>query len=322
MSDEGGLEYPLLVLVSVAPFELYRDLFESGPASTWVLDSTPGVIIGTWSGLPLTKFRRSMADLREMMRFPLTTPRKVGTVDATSSTMRAYEWSVNFALPDLERPNQGAARLARRVVAKSLTTMSRVVGLFERTVVTRWKNLRGSPAVVEVGEHLWIQRPATVSNSTQLEQALLRYLAKSERIAGVLIVSASAYIDQRRLRQWVDRQEKGEVVVGGGRNPAASGPDFLSGFCQYFSWEAIRILAQAKDLNHGVANDEALTKWLVERSITWRDPGIAWSTAELEAGSCPMCNDLKISVVRCTSHGSRSREAAYMKLLHHDHLLL
>ncbi len=322
MSDEGLVADPILVLVSVAPFELYKNLYATGPSATWILDSTPNVIVGTWSGLPLSKFQRNVSDLREMLRFPLATPAKVGTVDVTSSVMMAYMRVVNYALHNDGKLHHGSSEIIRKLVARSLTTLSRTVAFYERNFVSRWKNMRDSPAVVKKNQHLWVQSPATISNSVLIEQALLKYLSLGPRITGVLIVSASAYVEQSRFREWVRKQAPGEVVIGGGMNGSVPGsPQFFSGFCQYFSWEAIKLVANAKNLNHGVTNDEALTTWLVSQGITWVDPGIAWSPEGQSNEVCPMCEDIKISVVRCTSHGSRWREADYMKQLHHKHAL-
>lgn len=321
MSDEGTLDGPILVLVSVAPFELYKNLYATGPSATWILDSSPNVMVGTWSGLPLSKFQRNVSDLREMLRFPLATPEKVGTVDATSSVMMAYMRVVNYALNNNGKLHHVSSAMFRKLVAKSLTTLSRIVAFYERNIVGRWKNMRASPAVVKDNQHLWVQSPATISNSVLIEQALLKYLSRGPKITGVLIVSASAYVEQSRLREWVRKQAPGEVVIGGGMNGSVpSSPQFFSGFCQYFSWEAIKIVANAKNLNHGVPNDEALTDWLNLHRINWVDPGIVWSTTELDEGACPMCSDAKVAVVRCTSHGSRWREAAYMQQLHHSHM--
>lgn len=320
MSDEGFVDDPILVLVSVAPFDLYTNLFATGPSATWILDSTPNVIVGTWSGLPLSKFQRSVSDLREMLRFPLTTPEKVGTVDAASRVMMLYQRLVNYAIPIDDRLQPGAGKISRKLVSRSLTTLSRIVAFFERNVVSKWKNILASPAVVEKGQHLWVQSPATISNSVRIEQALLKYLSLGPKIAGVLIVSSSAYVEQARLREWVRNQAQGVVVVGGGMDGSVPGsPQFFSGFCQYFSWEAIKIVANARNLNHGATNDEALTAWLISQGINWIDPGIAWSPVGQIAEACPMCENIRISVVRCTSHGSRWREANYMKRLHHSH---
>lgn len=320
MSDGAKSYEPVLVMVSVAPFELYQNLYESGPASTWISDITPDVIVETWSGLPLTKFQRSVADVREMLRFPLASPDKVGTVDGASLAMKVYGKTVNYAVGNSVVSNSKHRELTRKLVSKILTTTSQVVGFYERTMVSWWKNQRSAPLIKKEKQHLWVQTPATISNSVQIEKALLKYLVNGPKISGVLIVSSSAYVEKARLRAWVVGHLQGEVIISGGSNEHVSGlAPFFSGFCQYFSWEAIKVLANAKNLDHSLPNDEALTRWLVEHGLNWQSMRIGWSTTELDNGVCPMCDDEDMIVVRCTSHGSRWREAQYMRQLHHEH---
>ncbi len=124
-----------------------------------------------------------------------------------------------------------------------------------------------------------------------------------------------------RVLRWIGNQGEG-VVVGGSSAPDFDGSrcaTFLSGFCQYFSWDAIRMLSVAEGLDRSVPVDIAFSRWLTDHGIEWVDPGIVWSTEEIELGLCPMCEDSNKTVVRCTSHGSRHREAAFMSALHHDH---
>jgi hypothetical protein len=203
----------------------------------------------------------------------------------------------------------------------SILSASRIVAWEEGTVVSGWRRFL-PPRVVLESSHYRVGVPSTISNSTEIQCAMLRHLANGEPITGVLIVTASAYVDVQRVLRWIGHQGDG-VVVGGSSAPDFDGSrdaTFLSGFCQYFSWDAIRMLSVAEGLDRSVPVDIAFSRWLNEHGITWVDPGVEWDTRALDAGNCPICLHGNVTVVRCTSHGAREKEADYMRLLDHPHI--
>jgi hypothetical protein len=316
---------PLLVLVSVAPSAPYPELFATGPQATWVRRPVPGVFVMTYSGLPVTSTRRQFVDVREMLRFPGAHPRNIGTIDNDSAAIRAYGHVVTLAAQAKDADASALVRSLGTATQASLVLGHRAIALWERTVTSRRKNANTGRVSID-GFHLLSHRRTTISNSMSIQQDLFAYLAAGPPIGGVLMTTASAYVDLDRFRDWATGD--GRDVFIAGANALSARADglaplvFLSGFCQYFSWEAIRTVAQAKDLDHSGPNDQALTRWLLDRGIGWCDPGIVWSTTDLESGRCPLCSDGSKFVVRCTSHGNREREREFMRQLDHQHLPL
>lgn len=312
----------VVILVSVAPSPPYPELFAAGPAKTWMASDVQGVTVKTYSGLPIHPVRRTFADIREMLRFPGAHPQKVGTVSAKSWPLRAYGAVASLSANAGREDIAAATRFAGRVARSGLAFASRAVRAWEGRAILNGRR-RGFTRVTESGDHLTVHRTATVSNSLAIQRDLLSHLASSPPIAGVLFVTASAYVDQERFIRWAKGPGRNVFVAGSNALAARSDGEpplvFFSGFCQYFSWDAITVISQAQDFDFGVPNDEALTKWLLKRGIRWEDPGIAWFTTELEAGRCPLCEDGTKFVVRCTSHGAREREREFMARLNHAH---
>lgn len=316
-SPEGAL----LILVSVAPHEPYPHLFASGPAATWARGDTEGVHIGTYSAMPLTRVGRQLADVRELLRFPGAMPEEVGTVDASSPLVRAYGQVAEIGARDGAVEQTGFGQLKARAASRGILGLGRLVSLWERSLLSPRKNSHPKRVSLRDG-HLWVNRPSAISNSMAVQLDMLKYLGAGPRFRGVLFVTASAYVDVERFLSWVKLQGDGFVVAGSNalEKRGGMGRPFLSGFAQYMSWSAVRSIAEAKDLDHSTPNDEALTKWLLAQGLSWVDPGIEWFTDGLDAGQCPICEDSSISIVRCTSHGSREKEAEYMTMLDHRHV--
>ncbi len=319
VASQTANQRPILIFIWVAPIDPYPSLFASGPEVTWMRDTAPDVILCTLSGLPLSRRRQQLADLRELLRF---TGAQLGLLDSVSQgalLLRAYGAVAAAATPST--PASGRFGLVTaRSAARLINFLSRTVALWERRALSPWKNRRRL-RVSRTGNHFTVHNPSTLSNSLANQIALIKHLAMGEEVAGAVFVTASAYVDQQRLATWIRRHEDGLFI--GGSNALADrggmGRPFMSGFCQYFSWEAIRLLADAKDLDHSQLNDEALTAWLLSRGISWTDPGIVWFSEELDGGRCPLCEDPTRCVVRCTSHGARHREAEFMRQLNHRH---
>ncbi len=309
----------VLVLVSVAPMDPYPELLRSGPQATWMQEHVEGIQIVVFSASSLGRLRRQLADLREMLRFPLALPAEVGTVDSRSKLMKAYTRLVSQTR--LERDTSDSyPEFTKTLAFKGILAAAVVVQTWERHVGSYLKNRRRA-TVSRSGRRLIVDRPSTTRNSMAIQQDLISALIRGPQFRGVLFVTASAYVDQRRLLAWVDKKGS-ESVVGGAHALARNGSTdaFISGFCQYFSWDILQRIACATDFDHSLPNDGALTKWLVAHGIPWEDLGIEWFTDDLAQGVCPLCADETICVVRCTSHGSRWREAEFMRKLHHWHV--
>jgi len=156
-----------------------------------------------------------------------------------------------------------------------------------------------------------------------IQRDLFTYFANAVPNASIVYTTASAYIDQQRLMNWISGPGQNALVAGSSPSseviPPDSSSNFFSGFFQYFTASVVRELSIAKDLDLFGPNDDSLTRWFKKRGITWIDPGIIWSAEELDQGLCPLCANIEKSVVRCTSHGSRERERQYMSLLFHPH---
>lgn len=313
----------VLILVSVAPTPPYPELFATGPAKTWMASSVDGVVVKTYSGLPIPPLRRPFTDIREMLRFPGAHPKVVGTVSAQSLPLRAYGAAAGLSDNVHRSDASTTTRLAGRVAHGGLVLAGRAVDAWEGRTILNGRRRRFT-RVTESEGHLTVHRTATVSNSLAIERDLLAYLAAAPPLTGVLFVTASAFVDQERFLRWV--AGPGREVFVAGSNALAARDDgepplvFFSGFCQYFSWRAINVLARAEDFDFSVPNDVALTQWLLKHDIGWEDPGIVWFTTELEAGRCPLCEDRAKFVVRCTRHGERARERELMALLNHAHV--
>ncbi len=312
-----GSDSDILILVSVAPIPPYQELFSRGPEATWMRDQVPGVRVEVYGGEPMSSTRRQVGDLREMLRFPGAHPQEIGTVDGSAPLLKAYGRLA--ALADASESAPALRKILGRAASKGILGASHLVSLWERTVSSAWKN-RMPALVTRTGDRLLVHQPSTIGNSLAIQHAVIRSVAHGRKFKGALFVTSSAYVDQAGFRDWASTQGDG-VVVGGTHALANRGEPkpFLSGFCQYFSWEALQILAAARDLDHSLPNDGALTKWLLARGIEWSDPGIEWFAESMNDGRCPMCADPSINVVRCTSHGSRWREAELMRQLYHVH---
>ena len=299
--------------------EPYPELLRSGPRATWMADEVPGVTVRTFSGLPLSPLRRQFSDLRDMLRYTGAQLGSLGTVEADASILRVYG-AVAALAHEPERQSDSWRRATARAASKVIVAASRGVSIWETTVLSPIKN-RTTSRVEESSGHLTVHRSSAMGNSLHNQMAVIRDIAQGPTVSGVVFVTSSAYVDVRRIGRWVEDHSEGIVIGGSNARASVEGDSgrFLSGFCQYFSWEAIQMLACARNLDHGLLNDEALSAWLVAHGHRWIDPGIVWSTEELELGRCPLCEDSHKTVVRCTSHGSRHREAAFMSALHHEH---
>lgn len=308
----------VLILVNVAPMQPYPELYRSGPEQTWCSNSVPGTRVLKVQGLPPKGFRRQLADLRLMMSFPQSLPSAIGTVDSQSLLMRGYARLVSLS------QRQGYERgLLTNFRAKFFRTVVLACSQGTRMWARHYSSFRKNlfRASVELQDDtIQVHRVQTINNSMALRLDVLHALARGEAYRGVAFVTASAYVERRRLLNWINRQSVMPVV--GGSDALANGDEpssFLSGFFTYFSWEVVVRMASSRDFDHSLADDAATTKWLKSQGISWVDPGIHWDTSSMEMERCPLCDNLAASVVRCTSHGSRQKESEYMKKLHHNH---
>lgn len=308
----------ILILVSVAPVTPYPQLFRTGPAVTWMRDTVEGVTVVPYQALPPSRWGRQVGDLRELLRFPGVGPESVGTVDRSGSLVRAY----GFLQDQAKAARETSGHLVRSLgqgAQKSLISASRIVQTTDRLILSAWKN-QYRRAVTWNDPYLRVARQATIANSMAIQLDLLHVLTRGPKFRGALFVTASAYVDQRRLKSWVEARGEGPVVGGGDAlGGAGPGGSLFSGFSQYLSWDVMQMMVEDCTFDHSVPNDVAITRWLTRRRLAWSDPGIEWNTSLLERGKCPLCTDPHISIVRCTSHGDRGREAHFMKLLHHAH---
>lgn len=314
--DSGTDE--VLILVNVAPLDPYPGLFRTGPEQTWFGELVPGTRVLKIEGLAPRGIRRQLADLRLMMSFPLSLPSTIGTTNSRSFLMRGYARLVLMARnPRAERSHW--ATVIARFTRSALIVSSRFTLMWGRRFSSLRKNVFRS-SVETRGETIRVRRVQTINNSMALRLDVLYALAQGRSYRGVAFVTASAYVDRRRLLNWVEHQATTNVV--GGSNALVhenDASDFLSGFFTYFSWDLVKKMAQSRDFDHSLADDAATTKWLQARGIGWADPGIQWETTPLDEGLCPLCEDEALSIVRCTSHGARYKEAEYMRQLHHQH---
>ena len=184
-------ETSTLVLVLAAPVDPYPLLLETGPKATWMREESSGVVIRTFSGQPLTRIGKRFADVREMVRFPGALIGEIGTVDVSSKTMRAYNKLALAARAGTTKPSGPMSRLTSRGAMLSILSASRIVAWTEGTVVSGWRRLL-PPGVVLESSHYRVGVPSTISNSTEIQFAMLRHLANRDPISGVLIVTASA----------------------------------------------------------------------------------------------------------------------------------
>lgn len=307
----------VLILVSVAPMLPYPELFRKGPQATWVGDQVEGVRIECFEGLNPGRFRRQFVDLREMLRFPGARPESIGTVDHASWIMRMYGRFIEFLDVD-QRGSQIEPGRFRQLALRALLGVSQAASSWDRIVCTRIRNRRRA-RVEYVNGKLVVARYSTVGNSMAIQQDLMNALVKGKRYRGVLFVTSSAYVDQKRFLAWLNSHDADDLVGGGNAIEDDAEPRFFSGFCQYFSWDIMSKVAKARDFDHSLPNDGAMTKWLLSHGIDWQRIGIAWFADVLDRGTCPLCTSRDTSIVRCTSHGSRWREAERMRLLHHSH---
>ena len=308
------------MLVSVAPTAPYPGLLETGPRATWMRDIVPGVSVFTYSGLPLSRSRRQLSDLREMLRYTGAQLGHLGTVDASATLLRCYgRLAATAASNKRTVPNRVVAEAARKTIVAASSLASRS----EAYLLSPIKDRRVS-RVTETDGHLLVRRANTLSNSLSIQMAVLGYLASAPPRVGALFVTSSAYVDLQRYQSWAGQKGRGVLVAGSNALAESAGDSaaLLSGFCQYYSTEAIHLIAGSTGFDHSKLNDEAMTIWLTSRGIGWTDPGIVWNTDELIDGRCPLCSDPTKFVVRCTSHGSRDREAEHMRSLHHPHRAL
>lgn len=324
VSDINLAQVPpkVIILVNVANMPPYPELFESGPKSTWINSGTPEVLVLRSSGLPIPRKIRPVIDLRDMLRFPGARPSEVGTVMMGSLTMRAYGLLTSIGLVKDVRHSPWFTKLIFRARSVSLLTLNRIVAKWEERSFCNKRRFRPALVTQSDGEVI-IHRMSTVSNSMLIQRDLFTYFANAMPSAGIIYTTASAYIDQQRLMNWISGPGQDALVAGSSSSSeviAADGSsNFFSGFFQYFSASVVRELAIAKDLDLLGPNDISLTRWLKKRGISWVDPGIIWSAEELDQGICPLCANSEKFVVRCTSHGSREREQQYMSLLFHQH---
>lgn len=305
----------LRVLILVAPIDPYPMLFKYGPRATWLQRVPTGVEWATYSGRPIGSFRRGLGDLRELIRFPAIAPQLLGTVKANSR--------VNRVMSSLTRQTtegqQGNGTFVSKMTYRVLVLLNRIVSSWEKIFLSKVQQVR-NPRVIQRGNHFEVDVPATMYNSTLIQQQLLRHLASMFPNDGVVLVTASGFIDLARLQTWVSQCPPG-VVIGGSSAPDSRGNSsstFLSGFCQYYSASAVKVLASAKDLDFSLLVDEAFSKWIIDHGYSWVDPGISWNFVDNQ-GACPLCADSRITVVRCTVHGNRVAEAALMHSLDHVH---
>lgn len=312
----------VIILVSVAQMPPYPELFESGPGSTWINAGFPEVLVLRFSGLPIPSIIRPFIDLQEMLRFPGAHPSEVGTVRVGSPIMRVYGRLVSIGSVDNGRHSSWFTRKILRARFFVLLTLHRIVAKWEQRSFGNRRRFR--PALVtQSGSEVTVHRMATISNSMLIQLDLFTYFANAMPNASIVYTTASAYIDQQRLMNWISGPGQNEIVAGSSPSseviPPDSSSNFFSGFFQYFSPSAVREISTAKDLDLFGPHDDSLTRWLKKRGISWVDPGIIWSVEELDQGICPLCASSEKLVVRCTSHGSREREKQYMSLLFHPH---
>ena len=305
--ERGYLANDLLILISVAPLAPYPHLYTVGPKRTWMAQTVPGVTVIPFSGQPLGRWRKNTADLREMLRFAGAATNQIGTVNSDARLMQAYDKIRSGFLGAL--------------ADKFFRLSSRLITFIERYILSPIKNRR----LRKVSENqlgLKVESPSTIANSLINQISVIDYLASGPQIRGVLFLTSSAYLELARFDTWEKLHNSGGVVFGGSNALEANGGlgrPFLSGFAQYFSWEAIRLLAKTSSFDHSLPNDEALTKWILKHRYSWINPGIEWSMAEEPDGECPLCAHGTVTIVRCTVHGDRDKEAKLMQRLNHIH---
>jgi hypothetical protein len=214
--------------------------------------------------------------------------------------------------PGIETYGSKILSLATRVIVKGIS-------VWEKSVGSWWRNHHRAKVTYQA-DKLTISRTSTVGNALAIQKDVTSWILQGKQYRGVLFVTASAYVEPSRLISWV-HDRNALMVVGGSHalDGLADSGMFLSGFCQYFSWDVLQLIDQSRDFDHSVPNDVAITRWLVDRRIPWEDPGIAWFAESVEDGTCPLCEDASICIVRCTTHGERWRESAKMKALNHHH---
>jgi hypothetical protein len=90
-------------------------------------------------------------------------------------------------------------------------------------------------------------------------------------------------------------------------------PSQFLGFCQYFFWQVLLILAAERSFHRHSSNDGAVTNWHLAHDIEWSEPRFEWFAESMDNGRCPMCADFSIKVVRRTSQGSCWRDTESMR---------
>lgn len=314
----NSVQEEVLILVNVAPTPPYPELFRTGPMQTWFRDSVPGIRVMTLHGKPVGRLRRDLSDLRMMLKFPLSSPSAIGTVDSDSLLMQWYHWMASLARQS-ELRNGSAASPGSRFTRVALILASRFADIWDSSVTSFIKNRHRAWVQFGVSEVL-VGRAQTINNSMAIRMDVLKFLTEEKHFKGVVFVTTSAYIEQKRLLHWISSMPQSIQVAGSNALPVEpGGKRFLSGFFMYFSWSIIEEMASARDFDHSLPDDGAITKWLEDREIAWADPGIEWGTDLLAAGTCPLCANPQTCIVRCTTHGEREREARFMQFLHHNH---
>lgn len=308
---------PLIIFVSVATEPPYPELYDCGPKATWIRDSEPDVQVYSVSGYPPRKGQRFLSDIREALRYRDIDPSRLVSVRPRSVQVRALR-----ALYVTRKQGSGdfpSSRLASRSATILTTLLVSLVRWYDRWVLGFSRN--GVRKEIKVtGRHLIANRPSVLGAFLAIQLDLLSWLRKEYGPADALFVTASAYVDVSRFVEWVKTKDP-NVFFGGSTPKVSDSSDdpFLSGFCQFVSWEGISRLLHGTKFRFDLSNDEALTRWLVEHGYSWEDPGIVWNTDQLDSGRCPLCLDRRASVVRCTRHFDRSQEADLMRRLHHSH---
>jgi hypothetical protein len=307
----------LVIFVSVATDAPYPEIFNRGPNETWTRDGTDGVEIFSVSGYPPRAGQRFVSDFREALRYRDIDPLTLVSVRSESIPTRAlralYILRKNFVTENLK------SRFPSTIATVLTETLGKAIRWYDRWVLGFFQySLRRE--VRSSGPHLMVNRPSVLGAFLAIQLDLLAWLRREQTPTDALFVTASAYVDVSRFVEWVMTKEP--TVFFGGSSPRVGcqeASNFFSGFCQFISWEGMSRLLDGSGFRFDLSNDEALTLWLVQNGFSWEDPGIVWNTDELESGLCPLCSDSRASVVRCTQHFNRPREAELMRLLHHPH---
>lgn len=310
----------LIVLVAVAPFAPYPALYSRGPRSTWVNDLDKCAKMRSYSGLPLSRRRRWMTDLRDSVRFPGISPQDIRTVDPTSLPLRAYatllhELKLEKSVGTENRDQR--TQLAQRFVVTVLKGTNQLCKWFAR-FEGRYIERHSKCDVAQAGLHYLSPRPATMTNHLRIQRDVMHKLLSDTSIDGFLFCTASVYISWTRMRDWIERQcddlDFAAVAV-----PDVTGRMY-GGTVTYFSRRGASSLVETDELDYGSLQDVAINDWLNSSGIGWLPIPVSRFDDTVNDDECPLCVNSTAIAAICTSHPDRERESRRMQYMH-DHEL-